>query len=189
MAVSYKQCPKCGSKNSLEIIHGIRPSLQEAEAGKVKLGGYSIIEGGPEHFCEDCNNEWNQEQAIDSAYSKIIAIKASVGGYFGGYYNVEIELNNLKTTWTHGGHGKEEETIHKKIRAATATRFIEQMKMVDLLNWKSKYIEPGVCDGTQWGVEIVTDVRTISKYGDNKFPDEWDMFCKSVSSLTGRKFK
>lgn len=26
--------------------------------------------------------------------------------------------------------------------------------MLDLLNWKAKYIEPGICDGTQWSLEI-----------------------------------
>ncbi|MDD2586509.1 MAG: hypothetical protein PHT79_10185 [Syntrophomonadaceae bacterium] len=45
---------------------------------------------------------------------------------------------------------------------------------MDVLNWKSKYVEPGICDGTQWSVEIVRDERNIKKYGDNKFPDEWD---------------
>lgn len=45
--------------------------FQEAEAGKVKLGGCCIIEGGPEYFCKDCENEWNKEQAIDAAYGKI----------------------------------------------------------------------------------------------------------------------
>jgi len=73
VAINYKQCPKCGSKNSVKIVYGM-PShelFQEAEAGKVKLGGCCIIEGGPEYFCKDCENEWNKEQAIDAAYGKI----------------------------------------------------------------------------------------------------------------------
>jgi len=28
--------------------------------------------------------------------------------------------------------------------------------MMGLLNWKAKYLEPGVCDGTQRSVEIST---------------------------------
>jgi len=191
VAINYKQCPKCGSKNSLRIIYGM-PShelFEEADAGKVRLGGCCIFEGNPEYFCKDCENEWKRDQAIDEAYGKIKAIKASVGGFFGGYYNIEIEIDTLKVTWSHGGNGEKEEAVHKTIRAATATKFIEQLKIVDLLNWKAKYIEPGVCDGTQWSVEIIADGRTIKKYGDNKFPDEWDIFCREIKKLTGRAFR
>ena len=72
MAITYKQCPKCGSKNSVKIVYGM-PSyelFQEAEVGKVKLGGCVIIEDNPEYFCKDCEHEWNLEQPIDGAYSK-----------------------------------------------------------------------------------------------------------------------
>lgn len=177
VAVNYKKCPKCGSKNSVKIVYGM-PSyelFQEAEAGKVKLGGCVIIEGNPEYFCKDCEYEWNREQAIDEAYSKIKIIKASVGGYFGGYYDVIIDLTNLETTWNFG-EGGTEKTSKKSIHSSTAKDFIEQLKMIKLLNWKAKYIEPYVYDGTQWSVEIITDGRTIRKYGDNKFPEEWELF-------------
>jgi len=189
VAINYKLCPKCGLKNSLKIIYGM-PSYElfkESEVEKVKLGGCCIMEGGSEYFCKDCEHEWNREQAIDSAYSKIKAIKASVGGYFGGYYNATIDLVNCETTWKFNEGGLEE-TSTKSIQTGTAEKFIEQLKMVDLLNWKSKYIEPGVCDGTQWNVEIITNKRTIRKHGDNKFPEEWDLFCKLIAKTTGKKF-
>ena len=190
MAINYKQCPNCGSKNSLKIIYG-EPSyelFEEAKTGKVKFGGCCIMVGGSEYFCKDCEHEWNREQAIDEAYNKIKTIKTSVGGFFGGFYNVEIDLENLKITWSHSGI-TENETIHKSIRVDTAKKFIEQLKIVDLMNWKAKYIEPGVCDGTHWSVEIINDRRIIRKHGDNKFPDEWESFCKMISRITGKKFR
>lgn len=104
MGISYKQCPNCGSKDTLKILYGY-PSHKlflEAESGKVKLGGCCIFEGGPEYFCKDCEHEWNRKQAIDAAYNKIKSLKASVGGYFGGYYNVEINLTDRKVIWSHG---------------------------------------------------------------------------------------
>lgn len=191
MAIRYEKCPNCGSKNSIKITYGY-PSHElflEAEAGKVKLGGCCIFEGNPDYFCKDCGHEWNREQAIDAAYNKIKAVKASVGGYFGGYYNVEIDLVNLKTTWIHWGVGEEEETVHKTLRETTANKFVNQLKMVNLLNWKAKYIEPEVCDGTQWSVEIITDGQSIKKHGDNKFPEEWDMFCKFIRNIINNKFR
>ena len=190
MAISYKKCPKCGSTNSVRIVHSM-PSYelyQQAQAGKVKLGSYLLEPGNPEYICKDCEHEWNRVRAIDKAYRKIKAIKASVGGYFGGYYDVTIDLRNLETTWNFQ-EGGTEETSKKSIRASTAEAFIEELKILNLLNWKAKYIELGVCDGTQWSVQILTEGRSIKKYGDNEFPEEWDLFCRLIRQVTNRKFK
>ena len=103
MAINYKKCPNCGSKNSLKIIFGM-PSyelFEEPEAGKVRLGGCCIMEDGTEYFCKDCENEWNRDQATDEAYNRIKYIKASIGGYFGGYYDVDIDLIKREATWMH----------------------------------------------------------------------------------------
>lgn len=189
MAVNYKKCPKCGSKNSVKIVYGM-PSFklfQEAEAGKVKLGGCCIIEGGPEYHCKDCNNEWNRSQVLDIAYGQIRGLKASVGGYFGGYYHVTIDLKNLKITWLFNEAGSEE-TSTRSIRTKTAEEFIKCLQEINLLNWKGNYIDPGVCDGTQWSVEIITDERIVRKYGSNKFPREWKQFCKLIKRITGKEF-
>ena len=151
--------------------------FQEAVAGEVNT----------DHRCNDCGHEWNREQAIDEAYGKIKTIKASVGGYFGGYYDVTVDFNNLQTTWSFN-EGETQKTSKRSIQVSTAQAFIEKLKMVNLLNWKAKYIEAGVCDGTHWSVEIFTAERIIKKYGDNMFPLEWELFCKSIGRITNRKF-
>ena len=53
--------------------------------GKIMMDGCDIMKDNPKYFCKECEYKWNREQAIDAAYSKIKAIKASVGGYFSGY--------------------------------------------------------------------------------------------------------
>lgn len=189
MAINYKQCPKCGSKNSIKIVYGY-PSHElflEAEAGKVKLGGCFVSIGDPDYCCKDCECTWNREQAIDAAYSKIKVLKASIGGYLDGYYHAVVDLEKNKITWIYSHIGDDIE-FEKSIRTRTAEHFIEQLKMVDILNWKSRYVEPGVCDGTHWSMEIVTNGRTIRKYGDNKFPKEWDMFCSLIQRAVGKTF-
>jgi hypothetical protein len=189
MAINYKQCPKCGSKNTLKIFYGMptREVFLKAEAGGIKLGGCSIIVGEPEYYCKDCESEWNKEQAVDAAYDKIKGLKASVGGYFEGYYNVDINLSTLQVSWSHLVGG-EEDTIERKLRSTTAKKFIQELKLVNLLNWKAKYLEPDVLDGTQWSVEIIRDGRNIIKHGSNKFPNEWDTFCDIIRGITGKSF-
>jgi hypothetical protein len=189
MAINYKQCPKCESKNTVKILYGMpnHEAIQKAELGEIKLGGCCVIVGGPEYYCNDCEHEWNKEDALEAAYNKIKGLKASVGGYFEGFYNVDVNLSILQVSWSHWVGG-EDKTIQKTISPTTAKKIIEELKMVNLLNWKAKYIEPGVLDGTQWSVEIIRDERNISKRGDNKFPDEWDVFCKLIRKITGKSF-
>ncbi len=63
---------------------------------------------------KDCGHEWNKEQAVDAAYAQIKGLKASVGGYFGGYYDVFIDFTTGRVTWTHWDGG-EEINHHKTI--------------------------------------------------------------------------
>lgn len=67
MAINYRQCPKCGSKDTLKIIYGMptHEAFEGAEVGKFKLGGCYITVNGPEHSCKDCEYEWSREQAIE----------------------------------------------------------------------------------------------------------------------------
>ena len=128
MTVNYRQCPNCGSKDTLKIIYGY-PSHElflKAEAGKVKFGGCCLSIDSPEYFCKDCEHEWNKMQAIEAAYSKIKAIRAHIGGYFGDCFNVEIDLVNLKTTWSHWSREETKGTFSRAIRKSTVDNFIEE---------------------------------------------------------------
>lgn len=105
---------------------------------------------------------------LDIAYGQIRGLKASVVGYFGGYYHVTIDLTNLKTMWLFK-EGGSEETSTRSIRNKTAEEFIKCLKEIDLLNWKARYIEPGICDGTQWSIEIITSRRTVKSMATISF--------------------
>ena len=159
--------------NVINILYGMptHEVFLMAEEGKIKLGGCCVTDLDPEYFCKNCEHEWDKQEAIDHAYNLIKGIKSSVGGYFGGYYEVEIDFNTRKLTWNHLGAGSGD-FFDKVLRQSSLDKFIEELKITDLLNWKAKYIEPGICDGTQWSVEIIRDGRNIKKYGDNRFPDE-----------------
>jgi hypothetical protein len=153
------------------------------------LGGCCVGENDPEFYCKDCENEWDKEQAVDIAYQKIKGIKAFVGGYFGPSYLVEIDLLNRNLNWIHWEEGKEIDTYQKTITVKTADSFIDQLKSVNLLDWKYKYEEPDVCDGTGWSIEIFREGRNLVKSGSNAFPDEWDDFCSIIGKVANRRFR
>lgn len=60
--------------------------------------------------------------------------------------------------------------------------------MINLLDWKAKYLEPDICDGTQWSINIEAGEKIIHKYGSNKYPKEWKLFCNLIEAITGRSF-
>ena len=124
-----------------------------------------------------------------SQYEKIKKIEASVGGYFGGFYQVEVDLENNLVSWTHGGEGELEETVHRNIRLTTVKKFLEQLETINLLNWEAKFIDPGVLDGTQWHVEIVMDGHSITKHGSNDYPEQWGKFRHAISKIARKPFR
>ena len=124
-----------------------------------------------------------------SQYEKIKKIEASVGGYFGGFYQVEVDLENNLVSWTHGGEGELEETVHRNIRLTTVKKFLEQLETINLLNWEAKFIDPGVLDGTQWHVEIVMDGHTVTKHGINEYPELWGNFRHAISKIARKPFR
>ena len=124
-----------------------------------------------------------------SQYEKIKKIEASVGGYFGGFYQVEVDLENNLVSWTHGGEGELEETVHRNIRSATAKKLLEQLELLNLLNWEAEYVDPGTLDGTQWHVEIVMDGHSITKHGSNEYPEQWGKFRHAISKIARKPFR
>lgn len=188
MAINYRKCPKCGSWNVIKILYG-EPTgealFMEAQ-GKIKLGGCLITDIDPEYYCNDCENEWNKKEIIDRAYGDIKGIKASVGGYFGGYYEIDIDFASRELSWNHSLELKV--SYSKTISKATLEEFVEGLKIVKLLNWKNNYVDHEILDGTQWTIEIKQSSRIREIKGDNKFPKEWDNFCNLMKWLSDKDF-
>lgn len=70
--MANKKCPRCGSRELLEVIYGspTHELFLQAEAGKVKLGGCCIEDGSPDHHCKDCGNEWNTKPTIGDLFKE-----------------------------------------------------------------------------------------------------------------------
>jgi hypothetical protein len=189
MAIRYKKCPNCGSTNVLEIIYGMptHEAFLQEEAGEIKLGGCCVsMEGNdPEYYCKDCEFEWNKQQAIDYAYDQIEILIASVGGFFNGYYEVEINFKNRELKWN---HSLDELNYFKTLSENAVNKLIEDLKSLKLLNWKTKYLDPHVMEGTQWSIEMVRKGRNLKKYGSNMYPDKWEQFCEIIRDVSGKEF-
>lgn len=59
-----KRCPKCGSRETVRIVYGFpAPELvEEAQRGKVELGGCCMTPDQPERRCKSCGYSWRAEE-------------------------------------------------------------------------------------------------------------------------------
>ncbi|SMP64288.1 hypothetical protein [Anoxynatronum buryatiense] len=189
MAINYKKCPRCGKRDSIPIVYGY-PTVElaeEAEKGKVVLGGCCVMEDDPEFHCQNCNYQWNRLEAEEAAYGEITGFKASVGGYFDGFTQVHIDFAARQIIRTHSLDDPEA-VFSKRLAVKTLKNLPGQLKDMDLLNWKRRYENSQVLDGTQWQVEIQRQGRILRKSGSNGFPDKWDDFCRLIQKISGRPF-
>jgi len=119
-------------------------------------------------------------------------MRAYVGGFFGECYDVIIDFTTGSLTWKHGEGNFTagiKELCERKLDESTLDRLVAGLRRVNLLDWNAKYPNLGICDGTQWFVEITINGETVSKHGDNSFPAEWDAFCRLISRISGREFR
>lgn len=187
MTIRYKKCFTCGSLDVANLIYGdpTAEEIKEQEQNKIKLDGCTKTEDSPRYQCNKCGEKWTKDEAIDAAYNEIIGLHATVGGYFEGYYGVSIHFQNKNLIWK---YSFDSDSVEKKLSGTDIAMFMKGLKMVDLLNWKREYEELGVLDGTQWEVEIIREKRNLKRSGSNKFPAEWETFCKLIRSISGAEF-
>lgn len=110
----------------------------------------------------------------------ISSIKFHEGGFFGTDFNVDIFFRKRQIICL-------DETKPHSLRFVKTTLSFskEQWQNIVLKNlqkcnicaWRDNYIDPGVLDGTQWGMLI----RCGRKYkihisGSNDYPEEWDLW-------------
>jgi hypothetical protein len=115
---------------------------------------------------------------------------AFVGGYMGGSFSVDIDFKKGSAkydVYEHGYKPKSTETImlsESKIKA-----FLKTLEKIKITEWKEHYPNPGIMDGTNWGIEInFSNNKKFSSSGDNAYPGQWKAFCNAIKGLLGKDF-
>jgi hypothetical protein len=148
----------------------------------------------------------------------------SMGGYFGPCYSVTLEegrpIYAYSARGPSGGEPKPEWLLEPKLRELlglsplpgpdeiqpSAKQWRNFRRTLDRLNvwcWQRNYLDPAVCDGTNWSAEIVYSDRSLVSSGNNCFPgrdgralsitvherdNTFENFCRAVGRLIGREF-
>ena len=202
------KCPHCGGRNTARYIYGYPAFTDKMEkmldAGKWVLGGcciYSVEVDGehvntvPARHCNDCKKDFGTEPLLidkktgtaEDFGDIVTGIKFSVGGYFGGYTDVTITKNEkgarvkVQKMLEPDEHPVDRQITPSKWRN-TLNRLYGQMYLHE---WKKRYVDPHVLDGTQWELTItLAGGRKRSYYGSNDYPPYWTELKKIFREYT-----
>ena len=109
-------------------------------------------------------------------------VRFYIGGYPGPFYNVESDGPALAYTATEYGT-----TAERRI-APTAqqwAKFGQAIEAAGVWRWAADYPDPGVCDGTQWELELSDGSRELRTGGSNNTPKRFGAFVKALRKLLG----
>ena len=196
------KCPHCGSKDTARYLYGY-PLFDERmqkklESGKWVLGGCCIntveIDGKPvntmpKRKCNRCKKDFGRapvllapKKELAEDYRGIVtSICFSVGGFFGGYTNITIRKNKtgavVKVEHSmNDGTVLEPCQITSKKWESIVNRLYSELYLHE---WKKRFVNPGVLDGTQWELNLkLTNGRKRSYYGSNDYQPYWDELLK-----------
>jgi hypothetical protein len=128
---------------------------------------------------------------MEKDYGNIKRISASIGGFFGTSYTVEIDIMTGKIMWntSEGEIFYSESKLILQIDSESTKEFVEAIRKCCVLNWEEKYVDLDILDGTQWNLNIELDNMNIKKSGSNAYPKEWEEFCNIIQRFTGKPFE
>ena len=117
-------------------------------------------------------------------------LSASVGGYMGYSFSVDIDFKKGSAkydVYENGYKAKSSETVI--LSESKIETFLKTLEKVKITEWKENYPNPGIMDGTNWGIGInFGSSKKFSSSGDNAYPGQWKAFCSAIKGLLGKDF-
>ena len=208
------KCPHCGSTDTAEIIYGM-PAFSERMQKKLDkkkwtLGGCCIslvkvgeseVNVGAKRLCNKCKKGFGTAPVIyDKAtfigedYRDIVtSLKFSIGGFFGGHTEIKISKNdkgaivNIDNRRFDLSHDEFFDSLNpKQITSLKWERILNKLyNEMYLHEWKKRYEDPEVVDGTSWELVVtMTNRRKRTYNGINDYPPYWNEFKKIFREYT-----
>jgi len=192
------KCPHCGSTDTARYLYGY-PAFNEEmqkklDEEKMVLGGCCIdvvhvndqrVTIMPTRRCNKCKKDFGKPPILKTRneitaedYRDIVeSIKFSVGGFHEGHTDITITKNE------NGAFVNVEQFLigdldipeNRQITPARWQKIVNTLyNQLYLHEWKKKYVDPLVLDGTQWSLDIkLTNGRKREYYGSNLYPPYW----------------
>lgn len=114
---------------------------------------------------------------FDSNMEHIYSITVTYGGFFGGSERRTLSREDDKIA-VERMSSRQKEPKDPLYEGMNWRDLMEELSYIHMGEWKSKYDNSDVLDGTQWSVDIKYDNGTPAKHfwGSNKYPYNFDRF-------------
>ncbi len=183
-----RKCPFCGGSDVAEILYGLPAYSDEFERAlanhKIVLGGCCITGGEPAAHCNSCGKDFGKppyarrrrnqpdNEARELLPDVITGIVFSEGGFTGNYDHVEIKAEKGIYVSSYMDFPYFPEPCTRVITGAQWKRLMDGLfTKLCIHEWKHKYINPYVLDGTHWSLELkLTGRRRYTICGSNAYP-------------------
>ncbi len=121
-----------------------------------------------------------------------IVVKIFIGGLLGSSYEIFSDGFTVRYKAAHGMLRLPEtkgETFTPDLIAWK--EFREALERINAWDWKTRYENSAIKDGTIWEVVVIdSPERPIISFGENAYPEKFDLFLAAVKRLIGgREFK
>ena len=159
---------------SLEVqIKCTREYLERAKAALVEAGGEYIPNQAEQRVIDFDNN-----------IEFISKIRFDIGGFFNGNQIFTYTISGDKVTWDRGGFSFVDFKL-PEYTPETKQELLDAFRDLHIGEWKHKYVDPYVLDGTQWGLEIEysNGRKTAKYYGSNAYPFNFNEFSEFMGDM------
>jgi hypothetical protein len=117
-----------------------------------------------------------------------------IGGYLGPCHRITMVGDHLE--YQQADHAYQYiAPVVMKPTMAEWEQFWHDVEAVKVWNWKPKYWNIGICDGTQWSLKLVYQGRSMHSEGSNAYPgsagpgysqaSRFGRFLAALKTLTG----
>ena len=168
------EAPSVLMEPSLEVqLKCTREYLERAKVALVEAGGEYVPNQAEQRVIDFDNN-----------IEFISKIRFDIGGFFNGNQIFTYSISGDKVTWDRGGFSFVDFKL-PEYTPQTKKELLDAFREFHIGEWKHKYVDPYVLDGTQWGLEIEysNGRKTAKYYGSNAFPFNFDEFSEFMGDI------
>lgn len=97
----------------------------------------------------------------------------NIGGFFGGYDTYYLNIVNNKATLA-TTEGYNSSPVEKQYSEEETKLLLAEFESLHVEYWNSEYVDPCICDGTQWELAIKREGNHVVVWnGSNDYPENW----------------
>lgn len=150
---------------------------EESKKGKFVLGGCCISDESAKWHCQTCGHEFGKEiPSIEALLNpepdgiKPLKLEFYIGGFTGPNHSIKLANGILKYKLFEAHPDYPEKEIEVVPTGRKWINFRKKLNAIDVWKWKRRYVDPDICDGTQWEFEVDYGVKKKKCSGSNAYP-------------------